>query len=523
MPGTSRTDADVLVVGAGFGGLGAAFDLAGRGARVVLCEALTYPGGCAGTFRRGGFGFDAGATLGAGFGPGQLFRRWIDDAGLAVETEPLDPVIDFRAPSGRILLRRDRAAFLDGLCALPGAPVAGVRAFFDEQARVASTMWALLDDPALLPPLSATAVLTHLLRAPRYAGIARWAGRPLLAVMERHGVADWTPLRTLAESLCRITVQCGVAEAEAPVALATMDYTWRGAAHVRGGMGSLARGIADGFAARGGDLRYATRVLRLGRRDGRWTAETNRGTVSADVVIANLLPQGVARLLAASDGPAAAVAQASLAPLVRDVETGWGAAMLYAVMRSDPSAAHDGTSGTAHGSSGSASHLEFVDDETAPFTEGNHVFLSISADGEPGRAPPGLRTATASTHVPLAELRSLPEADRAARIAGVQERMRRTIARRAPEWDARLVSCETASPRTFERFTFRDGGWVGGVPRRAGLANYRGLAPREILPGLHLVGDSVFPGQSTLAAAIGGTRAAEAAVRSGRLGTARAR
>ena len=64
------------------------------------------------------------------------------------------------------------------------------------------------------------------------------------------------------------------------------------------------------------------------------------------------------------------------------------------------------------------------------------------------------------------------------------------------------------SPRTFERFTGRDGGAVGGVPRRAGLHHYTGMSPRPVLEGLWLVGDSVFPGQSTLATALGGVRTA---------------
>ena len=51
-------DYDVAVVGAGFGGLGAALRCAEHGARVLLLESLTYPGGCASTFMRGGASFD---------------------------------------------------------------------------------------------------------------------------------------------------------------------------------------------------------------------------------------------------------------------------------------------------------------------------------------------------------------------------------------------------------------------------------------------------------------------------------
>ncbi len=72
----------------------------------------------------------------------------------------------------------------------------------------------------------------------------------------------------------------------------------------------------------------------------------------------------------------------------------------------------------------------------------------------------------------------------------------------------------TASPRTFERFTGRPLGYVGGVPRRAGLHNYERLGPTEVLQGLFLVGDSVFPGQSTLATALSGVKAADRISRS---------
>jgi hypothetical protein len=48
------------------------------------------------------------------------------------------------------------------------------------------------------------------------------------------------------------------------------------------------------------------------------------------------------------------------------------------------------------------------------------------------------------------------------------------------------------------------------LPRRKGLHHYLKLGPSQIARGVWLVGDSVFPGQSALATAIGGSRVAEA-------------
>ena len=128
---------DCVVVGAGFGGLGAALTLAEAGARVALCETLRYPGGCASTFTRGGLRFEAGATLFAGFGPGQLLARWTERHRLAVRTVALDPVVELRAPGLVLPVPPERERLLARLCALPGAPAGRLRAFFHLQARVA--------------------------------------------------------------------------------------------------------------------------------------------------------------------------------------------------------------------------------------------------------------------------------------------------------------------------------------------------------------------------------------------------
>jgi phytoene dehydrogenase-like protein len=80
----------------------------------------------------------------------------------------------------------------------------------------------------------------------------------------------------------------------------------------------------------------------------------------------------------------------------------------------------------------------------------------------------------------------------------------------APEIADAVASEMTASARTFARFTGRSGGAVGGVPRRAGLRTYLDLlTPPSLGPGLHLVGDSVGLGQSTLATALTGLKLAE--------------
>lgn len=483
---------DVVVIGAGFGGLATALRLSELGARVVLCETLRYPGGCASTFTRNGYQFEAGATLFSGLGEGQLFSRWNEEWDLGVRFDPIDPLVEMRTGRWSLEVPPDRDAFVSRFCELPEADPEALRGFFGTQRRVADALWRLFDDPSLLPPLSSGSVLRHLGRTFSYGPVMRWMGRPLSDVVEHHGLAGWEPLRAYLDAVAQITVQASSSEAEAPFAMAAMDYFFRGTGHVHGGIGSLAWGLTKAVERAGGEVLLANRVKAIHRDAKRWRVESRKGDILAGTIVANMLPQ----TLAAMTKPQM---NGVLADVETSVESGWGAAMLYLAV--DESAV----------SKSAAHHLQLIDDESESLTEGNHVFCSISASDERERAPDGQRTVTMSTHVPMKKLQRLSAEEQGTYVAEVQARMRRTVARRAPELLDYATFEMTASPRTFARFTGRHLGYVGGVPRRVGWHHYRprALWPREAAPGLYLVGDSVLLGQSTLAVALGGARTAQ--------------
>jgi phytoene dehydrogenase-like protein len=212
--------------------------------------------------------------------------------------------------------------------------------------------------------------------------------------------------------------------------------------------------------------------------------------IRAPQVVANLLPEALSGLL---DAPGA-----KLQRLQSSVDAGWSACMLYLQLAPSSDLPSD------------PFHLELIDDPARPFIDGNHIFVSVSGADE-DRGPGGVRTATVSTHVRPATLRDDP----AARVSAVQAHMMKTLARLAPEIEQTTIHRLTASPRTWQRFTRRPRGLVGGVPRTVGLHNYRQISPTALQRGLWLVGDSVFPGQSTLATALGGAATARAVLRAG--------
>ena len=60
---------DVVVIGAGIGGLSAAAAIASRGLTVAVCESHDAPGGAAHSWNVKGFEFESGPSLYAGLSP----------------------------------------------------------------------------------------------------------------------------------------------------------------------------------------------------------------------------------------------------------------------------------------------------------------------------------------------------------------------------------------------------------------------------------------------------------------------
>ncbi len=482
----------VVVIGAGIGGLTAAARLAQAGLDVTVLESHIYPGGCAGTFFHQGYRFDAGATLAGGFAPGGPMARVAEELSLdGWPAHPAEPAMLVHDESGAPIARwadKRRWAARESAFGHAGG------AFWRWQERTADALWdlALRNPPWPPQTLREGAQLVHtglqwLMDAPtarvRPALIAD-ALRPASVHLRAAGPR----LRRFVDAQLLIAAQATSQQTVALYAAAALDLPRRGVVHLEGGMGAIAESLARSVRDHGGQVLLRHRATRIALERGRPVAvELRRGQlIDADIVIANLPPANIAALLG-EEGAAA------LQLRRRPPHDGWGAFMTYLGVDEDllpPDL---------------PLHHQILKHEG--LAEGASVFLSISPAWDAGRAPEGARALTLSTHTALGPWWELAAADRSgyeARKQAYMERMIDAAEQALPGLRDAILLALPGTPLTFQRFTQRLGGWVGGFPQ---THLFRARGPR-LAPDLWLVGDSIFPGQSTAAVALGGLRVA---------------
>ena len=469
---------NIVIIGAGIGGLTTGALLAKAGYNVTVLEAQTYPGGSAGTFYHQGYQFDAGATVAGGFhatGPHALIGKLLN---IQWPVRQHDPAWVVHLPDHQVALTQDNASVVNNF--------PDTAEFWEEQSAIADLGWQLSAYGTPWPPTNVSE-FGQLIQA----GLAHFPADLRLLPFAFGTVADWLRWRGLEDNRVfrrfmdaqlLISAQTTSDNVNALWGATALDLARQGVFHVEGGMGGLAHTLVDAIRSLGGQVLFRRQVRRIAVENGRVIgvhARQGKHTshsdfYPADFVIGNLTPWSLDDLLG-DDSPD------RLRREVSRLRAGWGAFVLHVGIRADdlPSDWVD--------------HQQVVASIDGPLGETNSIFLSMSPSWDTSRAPDGHRAVTVTTHTrvqPWWNLLEESHAAYAARKEAYTERMLSHIDRVLPGFSRRIALILPGTPVTYQYYTGRHQGMVGGFPM-ASLFNVRG--PRTGLPNLRLVGDSIFP------------------------------
>lgn len=483
---------DLVVIGGGMGGLATAGLAQRRGLRVALLESHAKLGGCAGYFARGPYHFDAGATALMGLRPGEPIGDLLDV--LAVEFSAVQtPSYRVCLPDREFEIVSDPVAFEAASAAVfPGRDEAK-RRFWRFQAAVGNTLFRVASAVPRLPIRSIGDALYDA-RAMGVKGVLA-ATTSLLtveAVLRGFGLNGDGPFRSLVAMLLQDTAQAGPETVPFANAAACLQAYRLGMSRPIGGMRALVEGLAQRFAALGGELRTATIADRVEpAADGGFVVTTRRRDRLPTRQVAFNLPLNLAASLLGRG------LEGRLAGREVQSRATWSAFTGYLAIRR--SAVED---------AGPLFH-QVLQDYDRPIHDGNNVLISLSTPGDEGYGPSDVRVATMSTHTRPADWSDLDRPAYESKKAEYRDRMMAALRRALPSAAENVVHAEFATPRSFARYTRRPRGAVGGAPVSRGNSNLLAVGSDVFGPGLWVVGDSVFPGQGTMAVVLSAIRTVE--------------
>ncbi len=491
---------DVIVIGAGMGGMTAAARLATKGHKVTVLEQSASAGGKVGRFARDGFVFDTGPSL---LTLPQVYRDFFNKTGRPIETAldvvDVEPGFAYQWADGSrtVMPGADWARCADALGdALGGRAADDWRALMTRAAR----MWELTRRDFLEAPLQGMRPLARLALNPRNVG----AIAPLssLRTLGRKHLSD----ERLVTLLDRYATYTGSDPRRAPAALATIPYIEQtfGAHHVVGGIRALADAVFERCLERGVRFEFQTTVARIttGSAGAVTGVVTDAGqTHRADVVVANADASSVYGALLADK----ASGVSSRPPGSRLPASLSGFCIYAAVQANTASIAHH--------------NVWFCDDY-------DDEFDSVFAVGRQRQAARPVPDPTIYACVPqdrtmhpdgaeswfilvnAAPQRQSPHMPMSASLTerttvdwtapGVAEayadHILDVLARRGVDLRSRILWREVRTPADIEAATLSPGGTIYGSASHGARASFTRPANQSVVPGLFLVGGSSHPG-----------------------------
>ncbi len=472
----------IIVVGGGIAGLTSAALLANEGYEVTLVEAHNQLGGCAGTFQRGPYTFDVGATQVAGLEQGGIHHRLFHHLGIPVpDATILDPGCSVFLGDGTkpINLWHDPSKWeKERQEQFPGSEL-----FWSLCSQIHKSNWEFVDRDPIIPVRSFWD-LSQLIRALRPSNLltgmlSKLTIADLLQITGCHRDRRLRRFLDLQLKLYSQETACRTAALYGATVL-QMAQSPRGLWHLHGSMQILSDSLKNSFLRDGGTLLMGQRVTKIVTDQKLNTFDItvtdrkkNSIHLNASDVVFSLPPQSLLDLVPLDGGLSKAYRKN-----INKLPKPSGALVFYgALSRSNLPV-------------DCPCHIQIYDDRLGS------LFISISMEDDQ-RAPEGMATLIASIFVDVDEWSNLNSQSYTNKKNIVVKQIMKIINNHFDLPETSWTHHELSTPKSFERWTRRPDGIVGGLGQHPSQFGPFGLSSRTPLKGLWLCGDSIYPGEGT--------------------------
>ena len=472
----------IIVVGGGIAGLTGASLLSKEGYSVTLVEAHTQLGGCAGTFQRGAYTFDVGATQVAGLEKGGIHHRLFHYLGIPIpNAKILDPGCSVFLGDGTrpinlwhdpIMWEKERQE------QFPGSEI-----FWSLCSQIHKSNWAFVERDPILPVRNFWD-LSQLMSAIRPSNLLTGVLSKLTIedLLKITGCQKDRRLRRFLDLQLKLYSQEPASRTAALYGATVLQMAQfpRGLWHLQGSMQILSDLLKHSFLRDGGKLLMAHRVTRIFNEKNSNTFKVtmidrrkNLIHLNGSDIVFSLPPQSLIDLIPINGGLSTEYRQR-----INKLPKPSGAIVFYgALSRSNLPVDCPG-------------HIQIFDEYFGS------LFISISLEHDE-RAPTGMATLIASVFVDIDQWSNLDSQSYINKKKIFSQQIITILNKKFDLLETSWTHKELSTPRSFERWTGRPGGIVGGLGQHPSQFGPFGLPSRTPLKGLWLCGDSIYPGEGT--------------------------
>ncbi|WP_419168768.1 phytoene desaturase family protein [Halobacteriovorax sp.] len=447
---------DVVVLGAGMGGLAAAALWAQKGERVLLVESHYAGGGCAGYFKRKQGYYDVGATTLSGLADGRPVNKILKklnldlktyhcNPGIKVNTE--DEVFNFYASLDELNDELIRVFNLDCLKTLK------------KWQALEDLLWESLDYVQDFPNIGPSTIKKFFMNPTR-----KLLKHPKLFTSSFY---NYLPkemkknkkfIRVLDQLLLISTQQTSKT---CPAFMGILGFFYPLDTHaIEGGMWGLVKSLESKIQSFGGEIKYRSTCEKIEKEGGAYLISTNKEQIKCSKLISNISPEVFDSLFMDKE-------------LKQDKGKIWGAMTAY-----------------------------FSFSSKIPITElyqqvhyrDGSLFFSFSHPDDQHRSE-GMQMVTVSTHV---DCDGFDQRDDA--YKNKKEKFKTDVLdafnKCFKEHEIDEVAFDSVgTPLTFKHYTQRPNGEVGGLIHNSALSLLRLIPNKMKNENIYFVGDYTFPGQ----------------------------
>lgn len=473
---------DVVVTGAGIGGLTTACLLAHKGLRVLVLERNWLPGGCVSSYPRKHFIFEAGATTLIGLEKGMPLRHLLDTIGVEIPAVKLRVPMQVHFADGEVLTRHeDLNAWIGAAEKCFG--VSGQRQLWEKLKSVSDFVWDNSLRQRAFPPRT----FRDLITCASHASAEQVRHLPLAWRTTSQLIAEYKPeqaekFKAFCDEQLLITAQNHGGEVNALFGAAALCYTHYPNYYVMGGMINLVRPLVNYLSEHGGVVKLRETVKQVKPEGKGYQTETDKGLYESEYFVSGIPLNNTLEILGGTGHPSLQRKKMQSVQLTSAFSMG-----IVIKRRAVPETLHHQI------------HLG----QPLPETGSQSIFVSLSHPEDRERCGAEEVVMSVSTHIP--DPHNHPVKDKAL----VEETIFAELEKHGLLKREDVVFYHSSTQKSWEKWTGRQYGFVGGYPQYKHIKPWQMQDARIDYKGAYICGDSTYPGQGIPGACLSGILAFE--------------